>query len=158
MHVNKKARKAVADCYICSEVKPLDQFIALHRNRYRVCKTCKSHINRLTRFGITPDDYAELLRKQDFKCAICDDPLVLEDNKSVIDHCHTTNEIRGVLCRACNTGLANFRDKNANLAQAAKYLIAPPARGVVNVVDVKGKYSYMRDYMKAKQCSTSSDS
>ena len=157
MHVAKKVRKSSEQCYVCHEVKATSQFIALHRNRYWVCKECKSHLNRLTRFRITPDDYQKLLDHQGHRCAICESDLVQEKNQTVLDHCHETNEIRGILCRACNTGLGNFKDKNGLLANAAKYLINPPARNVVKPVDVKNRYEYVGKVMRAKRCNTSSN-
>lgn len=39
-----------------------------------------------------------------------------------VDHCHTTGEIRGVLCRPCNLGLGYFRDDPERLLGAIKYL------------------------------------
>ena len=47
-----------------------------------------------------------LKTKQDGLCAICQKPIDLQvmGNKSdyVVDHCHETGEIRGVLHRSCN--------------------------------------------------------
>jgi hypothetical protein len=157
MHVAKKARKTAEQCWICHEAKPSGEFIAMHRGRYRVCKICKSHLNRLDRFKIGPVDYEKLLVVQNYRCAICELDLVHEKNNTVVDHCHETNEIRGVLCRNCNTGLGNFKDKNALLANAAKYLIAPPARGIVERVVTTNRQKYLADVMRAGKCNTQSD-
>ena len=40
----------------------------------------------------------------------------------VIDHCHETGRIRGVLCSGCNLGLGHFTDSITKLEDAIKYL------------------------------------
>jgi hypothetical protein len=155
MHVLKKVKQHTIKCKVCEEYKPEESFIAKHKGQFRVCKECKTHLNRLNRYFITPDDYQSLLDKQNNKCAICEDDLKQDKNNTVVDHCHSTDEIRGILCRECNSGLGNFKDKNNLLAQAAKYLIAPPARGVVEPAKIKKKYDFMREYHRSKRCNTS---
>lgn len=154
MQVAKKIRKQSATCEVCHEVKSVDEFLAEHVGRLRICKSCKSHVNRLGRYHIDPDAYETLLKSQNYRCAICESELELERNKSVIDHDHKTNEVRGILCRECNSGLGKFRDSNGLLAQAAKYLIAPPARGLFTPTKIRKKYEYVRQYLKAKRCGT----
>lgn len=69
------------------------------------------------RYGITLNEYVNLLRKQKYKCAICK-----EIKKLVVDHNHKTNKIRGLLCDLCNKGLGAFKDNTDSLNRAAKYL------------------------------------
>jgi hypothetical protein len=79
--------------------------------------------NMTTLYGINPSEYDALLEKQNGKCAICDKPS--EDNthgRLYIDHCHTANHVRGLLCNNCNTGLGNFKDDVNFLQAAIKYL------------------------------------
>lgn len=40
----------------------------------------------------------------------------------VVDHDHSTNQIRGLLCGDCNSGLGFFRDNIQSLKNAATYL------------------------------------
>tara|TARA_R110000737_G_C14167691_1_gene410812 strand:- start:30 stop:452 length:423 start_codon:yes stop_codon:yes gene_type:complete len=40
----------------------------------------------------------------------------------VIDHCHDTGEVRGVLCSGCNLGLGHFTDSVTKLENAIKYI------------------------------------
>jgi hypothetical protein len=42
-----------------------------------------------------------------------------------IDHCHTTNRIRGVVCSVCNLTLGRAGDNPARLRALADYLEAP---------------------------------
>lgn len=40
----------------------------------------------------------------------------------VVDHCHTSGNIRGILCNECNRGLGYFKDNIDNFMNAIKYL------------------------------------
>lgn len=53
-------------------------------------------------FGITPEQYEELLERQDRKCAICLQPAAHFKTNLAVDHDHKTGEIFGVLCYHCN--------------------------------------------------------
>ena len=73
-----------------------------------------------SKYGITLTENNVLLQKQNNKCKIC---LVEFSNVTPnVDHCHTTNKIRGLLCRACNTGLGQFKDNTKLLTKAINYL------------------------------------
>jgi polyferredoxin len=47
-----------------------------------------------------------------------------EGKKMHVDHCHETNEIRGVLCFTCNVALGNVQDSIARLEKLISYLRA----------------------------------
>lgn len=80
-------------------------------------------------FGITHEQYEQMLADQGGVCAICgaDTPGVHVKHFHV-DHCHTTGAIRGLLCHSCNTSLGGFKDDPARLRAAADYLEAAHAR------------------------------
>jgi hypothetical protein len=80
---------------------------------------CQSCSNRWCRYGITLDICEQILINQNGKCAICNTIL---NNKFVIDHCHTTGVVRGLLCNDCNLGLGKFNDDIARLSKAVEYL------------------------------------
>lgn len=72
-------------------------------------------------YGVTFDQYNELIKQQNGKCKICDAQLDF-DRHAHIDHCHKTKEIRGVLCGNCNSGLGHFKDNVEILRRAIEYL------------------------------------
>lgn len=74
------------------------------------------------RFGITPQDYDAMLKAQGGVCAICGtaDPSPWE--WLCVDHCHSTNTVRGLLCAHCNNMLGHARDKPETLRAAISYL------------------------------------
>jgi Recombination endonuclease VII len=65
-------------------------------------------------------EWNNLYEKQEARCAICREDIGQYD--SVVDHCHASGIVRGILCRRCNTGLGQFRDNVAFLEAAVAYL------------------------------------
>lgn len=53
-------------------------------------------------YGITLQDYNQLLQQQDYKCAICFTPQIELDRSLAVDHNHNTGKVRGLLCGTCN--------------------------------------------------------
>lgn len=80
-----------------------------------------------TYYGISYSDFLTLANTQNNKCQICSVDLTFgtekKATKAVLDHCHTTGKIRGVLCSACNTALGKFKDDTLILSEAINYLI-----------------------------------
>jgi hypothetical protein len=58
-----------------------------------------------------------LENSQQRRCAIC-----LQLKPLVVDHCHTTNVVRGLLCHQCNVGIGFLNDSCEILENAVKYL------------------------------------
>jgi hypothetical protein len=145
-----RGKKPTAVCEICASKKPVDLFTAPFKGKYRVCKECKTHLNRMNRFGLTPKDYENLLKVQDYKCAICESPLTFVKNSAVVDHCHGTNKIRGILCRSCNTGLGSFKDEKSFLAKAIYYLERPIAAGIAERQEAVSPYDVLREHFREK--------
>ncbi len=77
------------------------------------------HLKR--KYGITLEEYEGMLAAQGGGCCICG-RRPREDISLHVDHDHSTNEIRGILCFRCNNALADFQDDQQLLAKAAAYL------------------------------------
>jgi hypothetical protein len=73
-------------------------------------------------YGITPEQYDDMLQAQGHRCAICRTDAPGGRGFWHVDHCHGTGRVRGILCHGCNTGLGNFRDNPVSLAYAIEYL------------------------------------
>jgi hypothetical protein len=81
--------------------------------------------------GLTVEQVQAMRKAQGDCCAICKAPFSKVPH---IDHCHTTGQIRGLLCAWCNNGLGHL-DTPGWLAAAEDYLhktvrvpvIPPPA-------------------------------
>jgi len=68
-------------------------------------------------YGLTEEDVAKLHRTHDGRCAICS-----QVKKLVIDHDHSTGDVRGLLCDPCNKALGMFCDNIQYLSSAINYL------------------------------------
>jgi hypothetical protein len=84
----------------------------------RVSPARKRQWNRTWRYGLTSAQVEAMLRSQEGKCAICQEPL---PSRYHIDHCLATGKVRGILCHGCNLKLPMVEDK-ARLAGALAYL------------------------------------
>lgn len=100
----------------------------------RRCRPCVSKANHEKRvaetYGLEPGQYDLLLAAQDGACAICRRKPGAK--RLAVDHDHTTEEVRGLLCKACNRDvLGHLRDDTEALQRAIEYLNDPPARRVL---------------------------
>jgi hypothetical protein len=71
------------------------------------------------KFGLEIPEYRRLLEAQDNLCAICKRTAELH-----VDHCHSTNRIRGLLCMPCNTAIGHLGDDPDRIRAAASYVAA----------------------------------
>lgn len=96
----------------------------------RFCSSkCGSRDRKLRlRYNISSDKVTEMYKLQKGRCSICNsrgDVHELGFTKYPtfhIDHCHSTDKVRGLLCSECNMGLGKFRDDVERLKRAIKYL------------------------------------
>jgi hypothetical protein len=73
-------------------------------------------------YGITIEQRDALLQAQGSRCAACGSPTPQSKIGWVVDHCHVTGKIRGILCHPCNTGLGMTKDNPERLRNLAKYI------------------------------------
>lgn len=76
---------------------------------------------RRLKYGITQQEFNNLLHNQNGLCAICNEQMPFE--KAIcVDHDHTTGKVRGLLCYFCNLALGITKDRPRILRKAAEYL------------------------------------
>lgn len=83
-----------------------------------------------TKYGITPEEYAEMFARQSGACAICKrtEPIGRTSKYTGVefwlhvDHDHETGAVRGLLCSDCNSGLGKFQESADILRLAIEYL------------------------------------
>lgn len=112
-------------CYLCERSLNLTAF----NSKRRECKDCSKGIKLAYRYGISMEDYEQLLKEQHGVCAICERS---PDEAGVlaVDHDHRCcptqitcgNCIRKLLCNDCNISIGRFNDDFARLERAAQYL------------------------------------
>lgn len=122
-------------CTGCKVAKSLPSFGKQGKYLRSKCKDCRkgessyadqtpeqkrryAETARVKLYGMTDEDYIEMLLKQDNRCGICRSPML----KPQIDHSHQTGKVRGFLCSTCNTGLGKLGDDIDGLKRAIKYL------------------------------------
>ena len=128
------------ECTKCNDLKKLKEFNFRINKKTKTlyyqsfCKDCQNSYNYIKdkntklkkAYGITLEEYEELLSKQNGKCVICN----IDNNGKyrsklrafAVDHCHSTGKIRGLLCSDCNTGIGLLKDNVNFLESAIKYL------------------------------------
>lgn len=78
---------------------------------------------RVRKYGLTAEEYKQLIDKQGGKCAICGANIGnAEGDRLYVDHDHATGKVRGLLCTNCNLGLGKFQDSVQLLQKAILYL------------------------------------
>lgn len=147
---NGRKNNVTKECRKCHVVKPVSEFhknniTASGLNSY--CKPCaclnakewrkdnyekrkrfwrkysqegirEQNLRRL--FNLSIEQYEDMLKTQGGLCAICGNPPT--KRRLHVDHDHTTQKIRGLLCHYCNAGLGHFKDDVARLDLAIEYL------------------------------------
>ena len=131
-------------CKVCGEAKPLTEYYFNNRGYpHGKCKKCyikkgqdkydplKRRNQNLKRcYGITLNEYNEMMEKQDGKCSICgtDEPGGRKSGRGggadvfVVDHCHDTGKVRGLLCHGCNRAMGLLGDNIQTLQSMVEYL------------------------------------
>ena len=75
------------------------------------------------KYGLTQEQLVTLIEEQNNCCKVCGKHG--SDNKTgklYIDHCHTTNKVRGLLCMECNTALGLLKDDTKRIESLLSYL------------------------------------
>ena len=97
--------------------------------KYKQANPARYEDSRLQRaFGITLEDYNNMLLVQEGVCAICKKPESVwwrkkgQPKRLTVDHCHVSGRVRGLLCQKCNSILGYAEDEPLRLIEAAKYL------------------------------------
>ena len=117
---------AVGDTKTCSGCRAVYSPVAtgFARNRLtrdgwqNACKECKRKMHRNWRRGVQSGFIEQMTIAQEGRCAIC----AKDGVELVLDHCHATEKIRGLLCRMCNALLGMAQDRVEILEEAIAYL------------------------------------
>jgi recombination endonuclease VII len=76
-----------------------------HQRWCMICVPTKRAQHIIQRYGLSQPQWDELFLTQNGNCALC--PNEIRD----IDHDHETNEVRGLLCMACNVALGRLEKR-----------------------------------------------
>lgn len=94
-----------------------------HQERRR--KTGRGDQLRI-KYGLSEDDYQSMLTKQGGCCALCGSTSFGRSKSKhfVVDHCHVTGKVRGLLCHPCNVRVGSYERlmEYAGADKLTKYL------------------------------------
>lgn len=96
--------------------------------------------NLWKRYRLTVDEYEDLRRRQDDRCAGCG-----FNGKLVVDHDHSTGDIRGLLCMSCNLAVGQLRSNIVHLESLIAYLNKP---AVLSGADLQERPRHLVRYLK----------
>ena len=99
-----------------------------HWRKEKLRRKAANHEKRVIQtYGLQKGEYAQLYEFQGGHCALCR-RATGASRKLSVDHDHATGDVRGLLCRPCNTMLGHGRDSHKFFLRCVAYLIAPPYR------------------------------
>jgi hypothetical protein len=116
-----------AYCRSCSTASHLRKWAKDPEHMQRI--SWRSKIKRL--YGLSEDQYNAMLDKQGACCAICKSDTSWSRNykhkkngssRFMVDHCHETGKVRGLLCTRCNRALGLLGDRTDLFLRAVEYL------------------------------------
>jgi hypothetical protein len=84
------------------------------------CRVCK---DGLYRYGVTRVELLEMYESQNKSCALCNTEIKMFDGHKggLVDHCHNTGKVRGILCISCNTMIGRL-EKLENISDVIEYI------------------------------------
>lgn len=106
-------RRTNAYCITCHKQRSKERYHSKSIVEHRAAKA--------KMYGLTPEQYLDMLEEQQGKCAICNEVPTTKRGLAV-DHDHATGKVRGLLCTGCNTALGSFKDNEELLTSAIEYL------------------------------------
>lgn len=100
------------------------------------CRKAADHVRNgrarrlMSNYGLTVEDRQRMVDEQDGRCAIClrhetDDNFPVGPFGSralVVDHCHQTGQVRGLLCNNCNVAVGLLQDSADLLNRTIEYI------------------------------------
>lgn len=79
------------------------------------------------RYGMSFQEYVSLYEQQDKRCPLCLNDIVIDinergRNRAVVDHCHKTGKVRGLICNHCNRALGLLQDNKDTIKRMLEYV------------------------------------
>ena len=93
-----------------------------NRKHYQANKDRARDRRYLRVYGLTPEQYDEILKKQNGCCAICGKHYTEAKHRLCVDHSHETGINRELLCDSCNRMIGFAKEDVEILKSAIDYL------------------------------------
>ena len=124
-------------CTECGETKDINDFASAGFGKKRAkCKPCLARKKReyykknpdkarrrnlKTLYGLTNEQRDQMAIDRNFCCDVCKKQF--PDDKLVVDHCHDTGKVRGLLCTNCNIMLGHAHHDVTKLQNGITFLL-----------------------------------
>jgi Autographiviridae endonuclease VII len=127
---DQPGKKPEVEYFYCRECRPqaarkTQRWNDKEPEKYRESRRLARAGFHAKRYGITTEEYLALFEEAGGICCICQ----RTGRRMVLDHCHRTRVIRGVICSSCNTAISWFKDDPETCQRAAEYLLASKEKG-----------------------------
>lgn len=109
--------KKLNDCKACDSKRRNDYHANLSDEKRAKHKIRQKMYDYTVKYGLPEELARQLTISREGDCAICTETRLL-----VVDHCHTTGLVRGLICAKCNSILGYAKDSVATLENAIRYL------------------------------------
>jgi len=99
------------ECARCLKMLPLDVYRKGKNKPYGVhphCKECDRECYTILKYGINNEQKQTMYINQNKQCASC--KYYFDFSILVVDHCHKTGDVRGLICDKCNLALGLMGD------------------------------------------------
>jgi hypothetical protein len=113
----------IKTCTKCQDEKSYEAFDTARKGRggrAAYCKECRRFEAITKKYGVTKEQYFEMLAAQNGGCAVCGHNG--SKYKLCVDHCHDTGEVRGILCDQCNKAEGLLDGDTGRIRNLLKYL------------------------------------
>jgi hypothetical protein len=110
-------------CSGCKQDLPLEDFPVRSRSqdrRHPSCSVCTKEKRTSALYGVGSAWKTFVYAQQKGVCAICTKPFSFDEAR--VDHCHSTNLVRGLLCNTCNLALGLLGDSVENAKRLIEYV------------------------------------
>lgn len=109
-----------------------------HRDRVKTVRAANHEKRVQETYGLKAGEYAQLYTFQGGLCALCR-RATGKSRRLSVDHDHATGEVRGLLCRPCNTLLGHARDAISFFRRSIHYLGLPPYARMIGGLTFDGE-------------------
>jgi hypothetical protein len=128
---------AGASCPRCGKVRAPESFVNTAGRTLKCCAPCREaaqQINRRRRQRIGADGIRAANLRDKYRISVEEYEALRVGRagrgptptavafKLVVDHCHATGRVRGLLCVGCNAAIGHFRDDVTTVQSALDYL------------------------------------
>ena len=104
----------LSECKECTKQRNL--------NRYKDNPDKINDMRAAKTYGISYDAVIKMREEANGVCKICGREGIKHHSRLVIDHCHATGKVRGLICSKCNTILGYCDDDPSILNKLSTYL------------------------------------